>query len=155
MLIELRLFLFRASFWIDKNNNVHIGVLKNSKEVVAGIADWNNRNPNKTGELLKNKQIVMTKGGRCHPRTAIGYDSSKRWLTFVVVDGRRKGHSKGVMLYELAKIMKQRGCSRAINLDGGGSTIMIAKDGNSTKTINRPSGNAHRPIPVMIGIKLK
>ena len=41
----------------------------------------------------------------------------------MAVDGR-EGSSIGMTLYELANFMKSLGCINAINLDGGGSTVM-------------------------------
>ena len=41
----------------------------------------------------------------------------------VVIDGR-EGASVGMTLRELATFMKTIGCVNAMNLDGGGSTVM-------------------------------
>lgn len=60
-------------------------------------------------------------GGR-NPRTAIGY-TKENDLILLVADGR-EGSSIGLTLYELANLMKSFGCVNAINLDGGGSTVM-------------------------------
>lgn len=51
----------------------------------------------------------------------------------VAVDGR-EGSSVGLTLGELAGFMKSLGCTNAINLDGGGSTVMYV-DG---QIVNRP-----------------
>jgi len=60
-----------------------------------------------------------------HPRTGMGIsqDSSKVYL--IEVDGRQPGFSMGVSLYEFAEIFKSAGAWNAVNLDGGGSSIMI------------------------------
>lgn len=60
-------------------------------------------------------------GGR-NPRSAIGYTKDND-LILVAVDGR-EGSSVGLTLYELANLMYSLGCVNAINLDGGGSTVM-------------------------------
>jgi hypothetical protein len=53
--------------------------------------------------------------------------------------------------------MKQHGCHNATNLDGGGSSIMLAQetgpDGLHLGIVNRPSGGSPRPIPVMLGVR--
>lgn len=54
------------------------------------------------------------------PRTAIGYNA--RHLFLVVVDGRVPWHSMGMTYRELATLMRQLGCTEAMNLDGGGSS---------------------------------
>ena len=45
-------------------------------------------------------------------------------FVFVVVDGRSSGYSRGATLTELARILKDLGCTTAYNLDGGGSSAM-------------------------------
>jgi hypothetical protein len=69
-----------------------------------------------------------------HPRTAIGY-TEEGDLLLLVVDGRQ-GASRGASLIELAEIMISLGAVEAMNLDGGGSSTMVA-DGT---LINRPEG---------------
>ena len=70
-------------------------------------------------------------GGR-NPRSAIGYTKDNN-LILVAVDGR-EGSSVGMTLMELANFMKSTGCTNAINLDGGGSTVMYV---NGT-VVNNP-----------------
>lgn len=145
----------RTSFWLDTQKTPHMGMPPSLEDVTLGVADWNHLDPKKSGALLRDGIITIRKGGGRHPRTALGYDASKRWLTLVVVDGRQKGYSQGVTLHELAKILQERGCHDAINFDGGGSSVMIAADKAALKIINKPSGKTTRPVPVMIGIRKK
>jgi exopolysaccharide biosynthesis protein len=74
-----------------------------------------------------------------------------------VVDGRQPGYSEGVSLQELAELMQLFGCWDALNLDGGGSTIMLlGEDPDQLQIMNRPSDkNGPRPVPVMLGIRRK
>lgn len=96
--------------------------------------------------LLKDNQIfidmtaqkLQSIGGR-NPRTAIGYTEDNN-LVLVAVDGR-EGSSVGLTLVELAKLMKTLGCTNAINLDGGGSTVMYIK-GQIVNHPNQPGGIA-------------
>ena len=62
-----------------------------------------------------------------HPRTAAGVDASGKILYLVTVEGRL-ADSRGMTLTELAQFMQTLGVYNAINLDGGGSTTMVAKD---------------------------
>ncbi len=71
---------------------------------------------------------------KVHPRTACGYTADGK-LILLVVDGRQEA-SRGVNLPELALIMQQLGCVEALNLDGGGSTTLVA----GGQLINRPEG---------------
>ena len=62
-----------------------------------------------------------------HPRTAIGVRSDGR-IVLLVCEGR--GMTEGVAglsTGELASVMKDLGCSEAVNLDGGGSSCMLVQ----------------------------
>ena len=58
--------------------------------------------------------------------------------TFIqnVADGRGMNGSLGYTLSELADKLISLGAEKAINLDGGGSSAIVGKDG---KVLNRPS----------------
>ena len=58
-----------------------------------------------------------------HPRAALGL--SERTILAVVCDGRSR-HDAGLTLEELAALMAGLGCETAMNLDGGGSTTLVA-----------------------------
>jgi len=81
------------------------------------------------------------------PRTAIGYTPSGVTL-MVTVDGRVPKHSVGCTLNELARMMIELGCTEAINLDGGGSTVMVIDN----KPVNRLSAGTERLVSNAIGI---
>jgi exopolysaccharide biosynthesis protein len=51
--------------------------------------------------------------------------------------------------------MRHENCWSAINLDGGGSSIMLLEDKDQElRTMNRPSGIlGPRPVPVMLGVR--
>lgn len=98
--------------------------------------------------------------GELHPRTAVGIDRGRTRLWMVVVDGRQVGYSEGMSTGELARFMLGLGCHDAVNLDGGGSSVLVHRrtDG-SYQVLNRPSTRRDgksitRPIPVMLGLRL-
>ena len=68
-----------------------------------------------------------------HPRTAVATlaDSS---LLIMAVDGRSEA-SKGMSLTQLTDFLVALGAVNALNLDGGGSTVMIVGD----SIVNHPS----------------
>jgi predicted phosphodiesterase len=74
-----------------------------------------------------------------HPRTAIGYIDDHTVL-MMVVDGRQQS-SAGVTIKELAQIMFESGCYEAVNLDGGGSSAMIAAGEVVNVPVDIPNGN--------------
>lgn len=70
-----------------------------------------------------------------HPRTAAGVDAEGA-LLLLVVDGRQRD-SRGVDLVELANLMVDLGAVEALNLDGGGSSTLVA----GGRLLNRPAGS--------------
>lgn len=72
------------------------------------------------------------------PRTALGVRSDGT-VVLVVVDGRADlPHSVGVTLAELAQVMINLGCEGAMNMDGGGSSVMFVTDGRARELKMRP-----------------
>lgn len=89
------------------------------------------------GEIRVSEEELINCPGLCgkNPRTAIGYTADNQ-LILMVVDGRQAELSVGATLPELAQMMQSVGCFGAINLDGGGSSVMIADQDN---VITNPS----------------
>jgi len=75
-----------------------------------------------------------------HPRSAVGWN--EQYFFLVVVDGRRKKHSVGMTLRELARYMAGLGCREAFNLDGGGSATLWC----GGQVLNRPSDDQERDV---------
>jgi len=82
-----------------------------------------------------------------HPRTALGITEDRTGLILLVVDGRVP-FSRGYTMVELALLMEQLGSYEAINLDGGGSSTMVAKKTNGkVRVLNTPSDGKPREVP--------
>lgn len=75
-----------------------------------------------------------------NPRTAIGYN--RRSIFLVEVDGRQPQLSVGMNFEELAALMKDLGCTDAMNLDGGGSSTFWLEG----KIMNSPSDKHERSV---------
>ncbi|MHC1787502.1 MAG: phosphodiester glycosidase family protein [Christensenellales bacterium] len=73
-----------------------------------------------------------------HPRTAAGLGADGR-LILLVVDGRIPDHSNGASLGDLALLMREMGAVSALNLDGGGSAILILNQSGTLSPVNRPA----------------
>jgi len=88
-----------------------------------------------------------------HPRTLIGSSKDGKQLIFVTVDGRQTS-SIGLTQLESAQLMLELGAYNAMNLDGGGSTTMVARTPgtNSIKTVNSPSDGSVRAVANAIGV---
>lgn len=81
--------------------------------------------------------------GARQPRTVVAYEPGRRRVWLLVVDGRRPEHSVGVTLAELTDLVRTLGPVDALNLDGGGSSVMVVEGG----MVNRPSDDdGERPV---------
>ena len=93
---------------------------------VMGDARWNDVKLGMGavgGMLLSDGNINPDLEKGAAPRSAIGITKDGKVLLYTI-DGRQPGYSYGVQLRTLATRMKELGCVDAINLDGGGSTVM-------------------------------
>jgi len=135
-----------ASFWVEAPHRADAGnvatATRNALEAVAGFND-----------LVDAGRVLPKPDETLHPRTAVGTDAQGRFVWLAVVDGRQRGYSEGLSAFELAELMRDLGCTEAVNLDGGGSSVMLLRgDDDALHVMNRPSGGSSRPIPVMLGI---
>ncbi len=76
--------------------------------------------------ILKDGRILGSTDHR-HPRTAAGVSQDHRHLYLLVVDGRQLAWSVGVTTRELAAWLRLFGAADGLNLDGGGSTTLVAR----------------------------
>jgi hypothetical protein len=144
---------YYTSIWTDKFGKIHFGTPNNLSDIQDGFAGFS--------WLIKDGKITDNNNGKAHPRTAIGIEKGKQILHILIVDGRESGVSEGMTRSELALQMKKYNCYQAVNLDGGGSTCLLAKrrEGNY-KLLNRPSTRVlglpvSRPLPIALAIIIK
>jgi hypothetical protein len=99
-----------------------------------------------SGFLVRDGKRLPADNGELHPRTAVGIDRDGHQVLLLVVDGRQES-SSGVSLRELGRLFRRLGAEDALNLDGGGSSILVARqpDG-SLATLNSPSDGLPRPV---------
>jgi exopolysaccharide biosynthesis protein len=80
-----------------------------------------------------------------NPRTDAGISQNGQFLYLVAIDGRQTGYSVGTTMAETADIMIGFGAYTAMNLDGGGSTVLVRSNGQGGAVdLNRPSGGTER-----------
>ena len=127
---------------------VALGALK--KGDMARVTWEVRRNP----EVAISGNKVLLLGGvrrvvddlEMHPRTAIGIDKDTGQVLMLVVDGRQD-FSRGLTMVELATMMTSLGAEDALNLDGGGSSTMLAPDLNGYVGVrNSPSDGFERHV---------
>lgn len=74
-------------------------------------------------------------------------------MYLLAVDGRTE-NSGGMTMLALARFLQQQGAHTTLNLDGGGSTSMVARNAGESgvKVTNNPSDGAERNVPNGVGI---
>lgn len=104
----------------------------------------------KDGKVAKFTNVISG----THPRTAIGVDKEGKKVFLVTVDGRKTA-MPGFTQTRLAEFMISIGADAAMNLDGGGSSTMVAKDEKTgiLSVVNSVSEGALRSVVTAIGVK--
>lgn len=89
-----------------------------------------------------------------HPRTAVGIDRDNHRIFLVVVDGRQS-HSRGFTMVEMSNFLWQLGAEDALNLDGGGSSTMLARDAatGGLRIRNSPSDGRERSVANALSVQ--
>jgi hypothetical protein len=114
-----------AALGVDAEGRIAAGYgLEGAGEAAAGFS-----------MLVEKGKATAPEGGHLAARTAIGGDAAGR-LIVVVVEGGRRGASEGASLGELAGIMLDEGAEWALNMDGGGSSVMILRRGGRQERVS-------------------
>ena len=140
-----------SSIWLNNEGQLILGGKPENEDVQEAMNGFQ--------LITKEGNIIVSPDNSIHPRTAIGTNKNGTLIWLVVVDGRQKGYSEGMNLFELASLMVDLGCWNATNMDGGGSSIMgmIEADGK-IKLMNSPSDRflglkKIRPLPMILSIE--
>ena len=80
-----------------------------------------------------------------HPRTMMGWRADGT-LVMYVADGRSPGYASGLTQQQAAEEMLRQGCVTAVNMDGGGSSVVGVRmpGSDSIEPLNRPSDGKPR-----------
>ncbi len=141
----------KAFMWMQGSDEAYATAMQPGDEVTVSL-NVSLRSQSTAGINLKemmggSNTIIMRNGVRedlweeRHPRTCIGFTADSTRMFVVVVDGRAIT-SVGITMNEAYDIFNELGCANAVNLDGGGSTCMIAND----DVINTPSDGSMRAV---------
>ncbi|MFC7330672.1 phosphodiester glycosidase family protein [Marinactinospora rubrisoli] len=97
--------------------------------------------------LIRDGRILDVDDSARQPRTAIGFSADGGEMTILVADGRHAG-SRGATLREMAERLRAAGAADALELDGGGSSTLLARRPGEHEplTWNR-TGEAERAVP--------
>lgn len=98
--------------------------------------------------LLRDGTVQPQGDKATHPRTSVGFSADGKKMFLVTVDGRQRD-SRGMTYQELGSFMKELGADDALNLDGGGSSTMVAREAGETgvDVENEPSDGGERAVP--------
>ncbi|HUS35576.1 MAG TPA: phosphodiester glycosidase family protein, partial [Verrucomicrobiae bacterium] len=117
-----------------------------------------------TGEvtLVLNGTNRMTRDFDVQPRTVFGVSADRRYLYLIAIDGRQPGYSSGATLFECGEWLKLYGASDGINMDGGGSTLLVMADStgapirlNSSSAVAGDAAGRERVIASHLGVYAK
>ncbi|WP_109473266.1 phosphodiester glycosidase family protein [Ornithinimicrobium cavernae] len=106
-----------------------------------------------SGPIVKDGEVVPQGDKAVHPRTAVGFSEDRSQMFLVTVDGRMAA-SRGMSLEELGAYLVELGAHEALNLDGGGSSTMIAREAGAPEldVENEPSDGYQRSVPNGLGL---
>ncbi len=136
-----------------------VGVLRDGTPVIASLAE----NPELLPQLSQAAAGLqrILRGGRLdewgplepfcfvrHPRTAVGLRPDGTLLC-LEVDGRIPDYSNGATLVDLAILLRRFGAEDAINLDGGGSSVVYTKGETGFELRTNPA-DLYRPTEKLI-----
>lgn len=108
--------------------------------------------------LLKNNainisdvaELISINNTTSRPRSAIGYTANGMVVILVIEGDNAAGGYVGMNLLELANMLQSLSCTNAINLDGGGSSMMVI----GGQQVIRP-GDAAGERPVISAVVIK
>jgi len=91
-----------------------------------------------------------------HPRTVVGLNAAATKLILLVVDGRKPGIAVGMSYDELAAEMVRLGAHDALNLDGGGSSVLAVRAAprDDYQILNQPTDGRERAVANVLGISV-
>ena len=101
---------------------VAVGAPPKELEVIGGFPELlDGGSPPGDNEIVARSSFATTR----HPRAAVAFDTDARVVWMIVVDGRQGSYSAGMTLSELTEVLLALGADEAINMDGGGSSVMV------------------------------
>ena len=106
--------------------------------------------------LVRDGKAVTHENKVRHPRTVVGLNQDATRMILLVVDGRKPRVALGMSYDELAAELLRLGCHTAVNLDGGGSSVLAVRDPakNEFKILNQPTDGRERAVANVLGISV-
>ena len=131
------------------NGRYYFGITEEGKAVISNSEDTEGLAYAVGGGtlLVKEGKVNVSKGGRNVTYTAIGIKADGTVVSMVCY-GQRYPVSCGYTQYEVAQMMKARGCQTALLLDGSGSSTFVSRREGDSQVItrNNPSDGQERQV---------
>ncbi|MEL6383504.1 MAG: phosphodiester glycosidase family protein, partial [Cyanobacteria bacterium J06626_18] len=121
--------------------------------------------PTDTQQAITGSELLVMNGKTVPPlgkdlpyaRVAVAIDAVGEQLWLIVVDGKQPHYSQGVTLTQLGQIAVELGADSALNLDGGGSTTLVAATSTGPAVLNAPIHTRlplrERPVATQLGFR--
>ncbi|WP_407341353.1 phosphodiester glycosidase family protein [Pengzhenrongella phosphoraccumulans] len=134
-----------AGFEIGEHVEVTYGPRSDAGEIAVALGG--NKVLARDGVVLDVDDVAL------HPRTAAGFSADGRRMWLLTVDGRQVD-SRGLTELELGQMMVDLGADDVLNLDGGGSSTMLAREPGQAapEVVNKPSDGGQRLTPNGLGL---
>lgn len=95
--------------------------------------------------LVKYSQKIPQGDLSIEPRTSVGV-TTNNVVYIILADGRQATYSNGMSFSQLSDMYLALDVKDAINMDGGGSTTLVVKEGTGWAVKNKPSGGSQRAV---------
>jgi len=139
--------------WANDRSSTFMGVKKDGRVFIGDRAEFaavQNDFEDALGGgpmLVKNNTILTQTDLSIEPRTGVGLNEQGK-MYWMVVDGRSFYYSNGVTITQLGQLLKACGATKAINVDGGGSSTFMIRHplAEVWQVRNRPSDGTNRAV---------
>ncbi len=135
----------KAFFAIKKDGTAMIGDNAFNTKIDELQNAWGGRQIIVKKGVPTNLEMNTEFGKTAHPRTLVGIREDGK-IILATIDGRLPAISNGASLANCALYMISLGAQTALNLDGGGSTTMVIREGDQYNVVNNLSGGALRKV---------
>ncbi|WP_210420738.1 phosphodiester glycosidase family protein [Chitinophaga sp. XS-30] len=139
--------------WASERSRSFLGVRKDGTLFMGDRSDFVNIQDELEDALgggpmlVKDNMILPQTDLTIEPRTGIGLNTDGK-LYFAVVDGRSFYYSNGITITRLGEMLRACGATKAINVDGGGSSTFMIRHplAEVWQVRNRPSDGTNRAV---------
>lgn len=139
--------------WFNDRSQTFLGVMNDGKPYIGDREDFiavQSQLKDALGGgpmLVKDNNILTQTDLSIEPRTGIGLNEDNI-MYFIVVDGRSFYYSNGITITDLGIMLKACGSTKAINVDGGGSSTFMIRHplADIWQVRNRPTDGTNRAV---------